>query len=731
MAVLFGNVPKLQRSFCASHERSRAPLDLPHASLAESLDRVLRFPAVGSKQFLVTIGDRSISGFVVRDQMVGPWQVPVADAAVTTLGFRTLQGEAMAMGERSPLALIDPAASARMAIGEALTNLASVAVEDLSPRRVVGELDGCGGPRQRGSGVVRRGDGGWNGTVSRARHCDSGRQRQLVDAYAVARRTWRSRGDCAVDADRVCVRAGAGRAQSRDAGCCGSIAARTRLLLVDLGGGANRLGGSALAQTHRQLGDRCPDVDDAATVGGFFRAVQALLRDGKVIAYHDRSDGGLVVCALEMAFAGRCGLDIDLAALGVSDEAERDCSRCSPRNSARYCRWPQTDVADGATPFCSRGSRRSRARHRRAAAGAAHRRSEPVTRALLDADAAALQSRWAETSYRMQRMRDDPACADEEFARIAADDPGMRATLTFAPADDIAAPYHQPGCAPACRRVARAGREQPSRDGGGVRSRRASIRSTCTCRICWRIDATLRRISACSSRAADFRTATCSAAAAAGRNRFCITSEVRDAFAAFFAADTLSLGVCNGCQMFAHAEVDRFPGAAHWPRFVRNRSEQFEARTSLVRINAVASPWLDGMAGSVLPIAVAHGEGRAEFEIRGEPCGADAAERRLRCSSSTTGTTSRTRIRPIRMARSNGIAGIVNADGRVLAVMPHPERVFRSVNNSWHPGRMGRGRAVGETVQKRARGARLETCLPWSIEDVADAHRVNSRCSGR
>lgn len=681
MAVLFGNVPKLQRSF-ARRSNELTALDLPRVPLADSLDRVLRFPAVGSKQFLITIGDRSITGFVVRDQMVGPWQVPVADAAVTTLGFKTLQGEAMAMGERSPLALIDPAASARMAIGEALTNLASVAVEELA--RVVLSANwmaaaGRGNEDQALFDAV---------TAVGMELCPALGIAIPVGKDSLSMHTqWRDeRGERSVTAPMTLivsafapvpdVRKASTPVLRLDRG-------RTRLLLVDLGGGANRLGGSALAQTHRQMGDRCPDVDDAAALAGFFRTVQALLREGKVLAYHDRSDGGLAVCALEMAFAGRCGFDIDLAALGVEDEAGAVAALFAEELGA-VLQVAEADVATVRARFTEAGL----GDHVHDL-GMPQQERRAVFRAgravLLDADAAALQRRWAETSYRMQRMRDDPACADEEFERISADDPGMRATLTFSPSDDVVAPYVNRGVRP---RVAVL-REQ------GVNSHlemaavfdRAGFDP---------VDVHMSDLLENRRSLSDFQVLVACGGFSYGdvlgggggwAKSILYHERVRDSFAAFFEADTLSLGVCNGCQMFAHLK-SIIPGAAHWPRFVRNRSEQFEARASLVRINAVGSPWLDAMAGSVLPIAVAHGEGRAEFVEAG---GLEALTRQnaiaLQFVDNRHAVAASYPANP--NGAVNGIAGIVNVGGRVLAVMPHPERVFRSVNNSWHPDEWG------------------------------------------
>ena len=681
MAVLFGNTPKLRRSFAREtivHPRLR----LENIPLAQALDRVLRFPAVGSKQFLITIGDRSVTGFVSRDQMVGPWQVPVADAAVTTLGFKTLQGEAMAMGERSPLALIDAAASARMAVAESLTNLAGVVVEDLG--RVVLSAN-------------------WMAAAGRGNE-----DQALFDAVAAVgmelcpalgiaipvgkdslsmHTQWRDAdGEHAVTAPvTLIVSAFAPVPDVRRALTPQLRLDRgaTRLLLVDLGGGADRLGGSALAQTYRQLGDRCPDVDDSNRLAAFFRAMQDLQRDGRILAYHDRSDGGLVVCALEMAFAGRCGLDIDLAELGVGDEADALAPLFSEELGAVL--QVATDDVDIV-------------RRRLEAAGLGlfvHDLGTPrpqrrivvrsADRVLLEADAATLQRRWAETSYRMQRLRDDPDCADEEFAQIDAPDPGMRAALTFSTDDDVAAPFINRGARPRVAVVReqgvnshlemaavfeRAGFDPVDVHMSDLLEHRRTLEN-------------FQVLAACGG----FSYGDVLGGGGGWAKSILYHPEIRDAFSAFFAADTLSLGVCNGCQMFAQLK-SLIPGAAHWPRFVRNRSEQFEGRTSLVRINAVASPWLDGMAGSVLPIAVAHGEGRAEFDSSKDVATLFGAN-----NVALQFVDSHMRVAASYPANPNGsvdgIAGIANIGGRVLAVMPHPERVFRTVNNSWRPETWG------------------------------------------
>ncbi len=689
MDVLFGKVPKLQRSF-ARRALPASPLQLTNVTIADALDRVLRFPSVGSKQFLVTIGDRSITGLVVRDQMVGPWQVPVADAAVTSLGFKTVQGEAMAMGERSPLALIDPGASARMAVAEALTNLASVAVEDLA--RVVLSAN-------------------WMAAADRENEDQalfdavSAVGLDLCPALGIAipvgkdslsmHTQWREGGGerCVTAPVTLIVSAFAPVPDVRtaatpvlrlDRDVAGSgTRSGTCLLLIDLGGGANRLGGSVLAQTYRQLGNDCPDVDDPVALSGFFRLVQELLRDGTILAYHDRSDGGLIVSALEMAFAGHCGVDLDLSVLNVSSESEALAPLFAEELGA-VLQVAEPDVAEVRRRFAAVGI--GDCVHDIGAPDVERRivvrRGNEVW---LDADAATLQARWAETSYRMQRLRDDPACADEEFALIAADDPGLSARLTYVPSDDVAAPYINRGARP---RVAVL-REQ------GVNSH-LEMAAAFEHAGFEPFDVHMSDLLAGRRRLGEFNLLVACGGFSYGdvlgggggwAKSILYHAHIRDAFAAFFASDTLSLGVCNGCQMFAHLK-DLIPGAQHWPRFVRNRSEQFEARTSLVRINRVESPWLDGMAGSVMPIAVAHGEGRAEFDDADGPTRLNGDRRvALQFVDNHLGVANSYPANP--NGAIDGIAGVVNAGGRVLAVMPHPERVFRTINNSWHPDEWG------------------------------------------
>ncbi|MFU8814241.1 MAG: phosphoribosylformylglycinamidine synthase [Pseudomonadales bacterium] len=663
LSVLFGKPPKMLRSY-QPRVLSRPPLELGGIEVADALTRVLQFPAVASKQFLVTIGDRSITGLVAREQMVGPWQVPVADVAVTLAGYRTRAGEAFALGERPPLALIDACASARMAVAEALTNLCAAPVTALE--RVV----------LSANWMAAAGD-------------DVDEQALFEAVQAVGMELCPALGIAIpVGKDSLSMRTRWGRqevtspltliasafAPVDDAALTMTPQLRldagdTRLLLIDLGGGRDRLGGSALAQCYGQLGDQAPDVDDAAALARFFRAVQALNRAGKLLAYHDRSDGGLLACLLEMAFAGRCGVDVSVGAgqelLGALFSEELGAVvqvRAGDVDQVRQALDGLRCVDVGAprsdqTVAISHGDR-----------------------SVMEASRAELQQLWAATSHRMQRLRDDPSCADQEYALIAADDPGMTSRLTFDPADDVAAPF----IVSSRPRIAVL-REQGVN--GQIEMAAAFERAGFD-----PVDVHMSDLLGGTVSLLDFPVlAACGGfsygdvlGGGGGWAKSVLYHEaVRSQFASFFEQDRLALGVCNGCQMLSTMK-SLIPQAQIWPRFVRNRSEQFEGRTALVRVTASTSPWLAGMAGSVLPIAVAHGEGRAEFA---DGASADAFWQQADEQMCLQYVDNHHRVTETYPANPNGaprgLAGLSAADGRVLVIMPHPERVFRAISNAW------------------------------------------------
>jgi len=675
LEVLFGKPPRMQRDARRKPRRVDLVPDLAGIALDDAIARVLRLPAVGSKSFLVTIGDRTVGGLCSRDPMVGPWQVPVADCAVTLADFDGYAGEAMAMGERTPLALLDAAASARMAVGEALTNLASAEVRLDEVRLSANWMAAVGHPGEDAAlydavhavgmelcpalGVSI--PVGKDSLSMQARWQDAaGEQRTVSPVSLVVSAFARTRD----------VRSALTPQLRLDTGA-------TDLWLLDLGAGRDRLGGSSLLQAFGRGGGLPPDLDDPALLKAFFAAIGEAREAGLLLAYHDRSDGGALVAAIEMAFAGHCGLELVLD--GWADAA------LAALFSEELGAIVQVREADG-DAFAA-----ILARHGLDAL--AHRIGAPrenhEIRLVAGGEALAtwtwrdLMRAWSETSHAMQRLRDNPASADAENDwRCDEHDPGILPVLTFDPAEDIAAPYVARGARP---RVAVL-REQGVN--GQVEMAAAFTRAGFDA-----VDVHMSDLAAGRIALDGFRgLAACGGFSygdvlGAGRGwaaSILYNPRLRDAFAAFFADPrTFALGVCNGCQMFAQLK-SIVPGATHWPRFVRNASEQYEAR--LVTLEVLESPsiLLAGMAGSRIPVAVAHGEGRTLYDDPADAAGARVA---LRFVDNEGVATERFPL------NSNGSAGgrtgFTTDDGRVTILMPHPERVVRSVQMSWRPREWG------------------------------------------
>jgi len=671
LSLLFGKPPRLERIV----ERLRPvlqPLRLADIGVEEAAGRVLRLPTVANKTFLISISDRSVTGLVARDQMVGPWQVPVADVAVTLADYDGYVGEAMSIGERAPLALLDAAASARMAVGEALTNLAAAAVDHLGDVKL--SANWMAAAQHPGEG---------------ARLYDAVRAigMELCPALGIAipvgkdsmsmKTVWQEAGESREMAAPLSLIVSAFAPvddvrRTLTPGLC-TRSEDTDLLLIDLGRGRNRLGGSALAQVYRQLGDSAPDLDDPAALKAMLETVRELNRDGLILAYHDRSDGGLFTTLCEMAFAGRCGLDIDLAGLASDDLAVLFNEELGAVLQVRHS--DSDDVLNalehaGLGDCCQLiGTLNDddviRLRH--------------AGRPIFAADRVRLQQAWSETTRHLQSLRDDPHCAEEEFARIGASDPGLSVQLSFDHNDDVAAPFlelERP-------RVAIL-REQGVN--GQVEMAAAFNKAGFEC-----VDVHMSDILSGSARLDDFQgLAACGGfsfgdvlgAGEGWAKSILYNPRAHDQFSAFFErSDTFSLGVCNGCQMLSNLK-SLIPGTQHWPHFVRNRSEQFEARFVMVEVVASSSVLLDGMAGSRLPIAVAHGEGRAELVDPGQ---LDALRPQVALRYIENDGQVATRYPANPNGSPEGITGLTSADGRVTIVMPHPERVVRAVQNSWHP----------------------------------------------
>lgn len=669
MDVLLGKPPRMTRD--VAH---RAPTLKPFTSqgldLKDSAYNVLRHPTVASKNFLITIGDRTVGGFTARDQFVGPWQVPVADVAVTTLGYDTDLGEAMAMGERTPLALIDPAASGRMAVAESVLNLAAASVAAISDIRLSANwMAAAGHPGE---------DAALFDTVKAV-------AKELCPALGISipvgkdsmsmRTAWDEAGEKkAVVAPLSLIVTAFAPVQDARRTLTPQLRADlgdTDLILIDLGAGRNRLGGSILAETCNALGERCPDLDDPARLKACFGLIQQLNGAGKLIAYHDRSDGGLFATVCEMAFAGHVGVDIelgegDLFAALFSEEL----------GVVLQVRRTDTPALLAAAETAGLGGL---ARVVGTLNGTDRLRVLQAGKPLLDEARADLIGAWSEVSHRLQALRDNPDCARQEFTALKdAGDPGLSVRLSFDLDEDIAAPYVKQAAAQPRVAVLR---EQGVN--GQVEMAAAFSKAGFQA-----VDVHMSDILSGRVRLQDFKgLVTCGGfsygdvlgAGGGWAASILHNARARDAFEAFFQrSDTFALGVCNGCQMMSRLK-DIIPGAEAWPRFERNLSEQFEARFVMVEVPESPSILLAGMAGSRMPIVVAHGEGRAVFG----PAMQDRALAAMRYVDNYGRATDAYPFNP--NGSPGGIAGLTSVDGRFTVMMPHPERVYRAVQHSWRP----------------------------------------------
>ena len=686
LEVVLGKPPRMTRR-AATAEPARAPLHLGGATVAEALERVLGLPTVADKTFLVTIGDRTVGGLVARDPMVGRFQVPVADCALTAAGFDTTAGEAMALGERPPVALLDAAAASRLAIAEAITNLAAAPIGPLGQIKLsCNWMAAAGHPGE---------DARLYAAVRAASECavalglaipvgkDSMSMRTVWDGPdggggdGVAR--------AVVSPVTLVATAFAPVTDLRRAVTPELRGEGRELWLIDLSGelagpgagpgagsGRGRLGGSALAQAYGQLGDEPPDLDDPVRLAAFYAAIQALVAEGRLAAYHDVSDGGPAVAALEMAFAAGLGLELDASAVHADPFAALFAEELgavievAPADAAAV----RAALDAAGVRACALGRAVPGDRVQIAHGGAT----------LVDTTRTALRARWSHVTHQIAQLRDDPACAAEEHAaRLDPDAPGLTAHLTFELAP--AAPAVLTGARP---RVAIL-REQGVN--GQIEMAAAFTRAGFDAVDVHMTDLVEGRADLSDCRGAvacgGFSFGDVLGAGRGWAATFRYNARARDALARFTARpDTFMLGVCNGCQMLASL-ADLLPGADAWPRFVRNRSEQYEARLVLVQLEDGPSIFFRGMTGSRIPVASAHGEGRAELSA----AGLLALERAgLVAARFVDGRGAVAAAYPANPNGSpGGVAALTSADGRLTIMMPHPERVFRTVQLSWHP----------------------------------------------
>lgn len=677
--ILLGKAPKMLRDVTSLKTQGNY-LDRKDIGLKDAVYRVLHLPAVAEKTFLITIGDRTVTGMVARDQMVGPWQIPVSNCAVTTATLDSYYGEAMSIGERAPIALLDYAASARMAVGEALTNMACADVQALNRIKLSANWMSAAGHPGEDAGLY---------DAVKAIGEELCPQLELTipvgkDSMSMKTRWQDKKGETKeVTSPLSLVITAFSRVEDVRKTVTPQLStqAENRLYLIDLGNGHNALGATALAQVYRQLGQKAADIRDIEQLKQFFSVIQKLVSESKLLAYHDRSDGGLFVTLAEMAFTGHCGLNIDISEYdedilaGLFNEELGAVIQISAEH--------QDAVESLFTEY--------------GLANCLHYLGEAT-----NDDAIIIQSRetevyhekrstlrvwWAETTWQMQRLRDNPECADEEHkAKQDITDPGLNVHLTFDPTDDIAAPYIATGSRP---RIAVL-REQ------GVNSHvemaaafdRAGFDA---------IDVHMSDLHSAKRSLSDFDVLVACGGFSYGdvlgagegwAKSILFNSRLRDEFTQFFERqDTLSLGVCNGCQMMSTLST-LIPGADLWPRFVRNRSERFEARFSLVEVAQSPSLLLQSMAGSQMPIAVSHGEGLVEFRSEEQRIQLEAQNLvGLRFINHYGKPTEQYPLNP--NGSVNGITAVTTTDGRSTIMMPHPERVFRTVSHSWHPENWG------------------------------------------
>lgn len=674
--VLLGKPPKTTRTD-KTVTPSEKPFNAGDIDITEAAYRVLRLPTVAAKNFLITIGDRSVGGMTHRDQMVGKYQTPVADCAVTMMGFNTYRGEAMSMGEKPTVALFDAPASGRMCVGEAITNIAAVNIGDIGNIKLSANWMAACGNEGEDEKLYRTVE-----AVSKA--CQALDLSIPVGKDSLSMKTVWQDGEekkSVVSPLSLIISAFAPVEDVRK-----TVTPDLKnvedsvLLLVDLGDGKARMGGSAFGQVYNNMNGDAPDLDDTGRLKAFYNVIQQLVAEDKLLAYHDRSDGGLFAALVEMAFAGRIGVNVDLTSLvaNQADVNEASIRALFNEELGAVIQIAKQDVAAVEALF----KEADLALHTVATIGTDEKiviRNQ--TGIVLEQNRADLQRAWQETSHAIQRLRDNPACADSEFALIDDNErSALFADVKFNVNEDIAAPFINSGAKPKIAIL----REQGVN--GQIEMAAAFTRAGFDA-----YDVHMSDLMAGRVHLADFKMlAACGGfsygdvlgAGEGWAKSILFHPALRDQFAAFFAdPNTLTLGVCNGCQMVSNlAEI--IPGAEAWPKFKRNLSEQFEARLSMVHVPKSASLILNEMQGSSLPVVVSHGEGRADFSLHGGKISDDLGI----ALQYVDGQNQVTQTYPLNPNGSpQGIAGVTNADGRVTIMMPHPERVYRAAQMSWKP----------------------------------------------
>jgi len=673
LSVLLGKPPKMTRDVKSTLKRLES-FDTHNIDLKDAVERVLHLPGVADKTFLITIGDRSVTGLIARDQMVGPWQVPVSDVAVTCAGFETDIGEAFAIGEKAPIALIDAPASGRMAIGEAITNIAASLICDISNLKLSANWMAPAGHAGEDAALFNTVKAvgmelcpalgisipvGKDSMSMKTVWDDSGEKKTVTSPISLIISAFANTQD---------VRKTLTPQLRTDLG-------ETELILIDLGNGKNRMGGSSLAQVYSQLGDTAPDVDNPGQLKAFFAQIQSLNSHNKLLAYHDRSDGGLFATLCEMAFAGHCGIEVDISHLYGN--------LISVLFNEELGAVIQVRSADTENILTQLNNALEGCAHRIGVVTKANQIQIKKDELTFTDTRVNLHRMWSETTYHMQSLRDNPLCAQQEYDRILNDaDAGIDVQLSFDINDNIAVPYINTGKKPNMAILREQGVNGQTEmaaafDRAGFNSIDVHMSDIIAGRVSLK---DFNGLVACGG----FSYGDVLGAGEGWAKSILFNSRAREEFSTFFNRnDSFALGVCNGCQMMSNLH-SIIPGADHWPHFVRNKSEQFEARFAMVEVLESPSIFFNGMAGSRMPIAVAHGEGFTEFS---EESAVNAVlAKKLATVRYIDNASMPTEVYPFNPNGSpQGLTGFTTLDGRFSIMMPHPERVFRTVQHSWHP----------------------------------------------
>ncbi len=677
LEVLLGKPPKMHRD--VNHRPvAQDHFDTGSIDLSEALYRVLRLPTIADKTFLISIGDRTVGGLVSRDQMVGPWQEPLANASVTLTDYKSHSGEAMSMGERTPLAILDAPSAGRMAVGEALTNLGSAPVGDLSKTVLSANWMAAAGHEGEDARLY---------DTVKAVGMELCPQLGITipvgkDSLSMKTRWQKDGTDLSVVAPlSLIISAFAPVADVRKTVTpdLKRVVVPSQLLLVDFAAGNNRVGASALTQVYGQIGNQGPDLDSPQRFADLFGLLQQLISEGFLLAYHDRSDGGLIVTLCEMAFGGRLGLQCEVATLDddpiaalFSEELGVVIQVADHTLADIKTRFEDVGYANCLKPL---GSVIEEPVVRLTAAG----------NLLLQESVSSLHRAWSETTFKMQSIRDNPQCAREEYELISENQqPSLFAELTFDNELDITAPYinsQRPKIA-VLREEGVNGQVEMA--AAFDRARFSSVDVHMSDILNGDVElAAFQGLVACGG----FSYGDVLGAGEGWAKSILYNTRAFDQFSAFFQRDdSFALGVCNGCQMMSNL-YQMIPGAEDWPRFVRNRSEQFEARLAMVEVLDSPSILTKDMVGSMMPVVVSHGEGLVESRDHNAQQLLQSGKATIRYVDASGKSTEIYPLNPNGSAL--GLNGFTNADGRFTIMMPHPERVFRTVQNSWHPTEWG------------------------------------------